>query len=348
MTTPKAVKITFSNSAAVSAALFSLATVLPSRAANTAPPVPSSNNETIVLDKLTVKGVRERVNVYQAKADNLFDGLRAEKKVRYSTVILSSYDTSKFDLVEALVAKKKYRETTAKDHRFFCNYAAINMDVPVYFEMYDEARTVLGAHGTSGSMYLFKKKKIQIQRGGDKTKIYHAAGAALSGFIAPENKPIIKELGKNKKDVVFVRQVNFEVRLQDLNRFHAMLTEGRPIMTPLDAVRAIVSMGETLKKEMVEQILLRNHVVFKTEDLDKALAAPEYTKDGKDPTDNGGPHSAFTIARRLVGGMRDMEMDDAFGGGGGLSTVEPGLELISGKAYEDYLERILIEAPGHI
>jgi hypothetical protein len=198
-------------------------------------------------------------------------------------------------------------------------------------------------------MYLFKKKKIQVRLGGDKTKIYHAAGAALSGFIAPENKQVIADLGKRKKDFEFAHQVNFEVRLQDLNRYFAMVSGGRPIMTPLDAVQAIVSMGETLKKPMVKQILDRNHITYKSEDLDKALAVPEYALDGKPGGDvNAVSGTTFTVARRLVGGMLGADSLDSMGGGGGVSTVESGLELLSGKAYEDYLERILIEAPGHI
>ena len=350
MTPSKAVRITFLNYVAVSVAFFCLALSIAAIAEVAPPPALAPNNETIVLDKMTVKAARERVDQYQSRADDLFDGLRLEKKIRYSTVILKSYDTSKFNLVETLVAKKNYRETVAKGHTFFCNYAGINEDIPVYFEMYDESRSVqTNGSGLGGSMYLFKKKKIQLRVGGDKTKIYHAAGAALSGFIAPENKSIIQEIGKKKKDAEFVKEINFEVRLQDLNRYHAMMTDGRPIMTPLDAVEAIVSMGESLKKQMVERILARNHIDFKPGDLDKALATPEYIKDGKDLTDSGSSTATtFTIARRLVGGMSGTDLADGFGGGGGASTVEAGLQLLSGKAYEDYLERILIEAPGHI
>jgi hypothetical protein len=306
------------------------------------------NTVPIMLDAVSVKAARERVDRYQAKADDLFDGLRAEKKIRYATVIEGSYDTSKFDLVETLLAKKKYRETVAKGHTFFCNYAAVNLDVPVFFEMVDELRGVsVNGGGVGGSMYLFKKKKIQLRLGGDKTKIFHAAGAALSGFIAPENLPVIKDIGKKKKDAEFVKEVNFEVRLQDLNRYYAVMTDGRPIMTPIDAVRAIVGMGESLKKPMVQEILTRNHIDYIPAELDKALANAVYKKDGGDTGENG-IATTFTVARRLVGGMLSTDSADANGGGSSAVLVEPGLELLSGKEYEDYLERILIEAPGHI
>lgn len=309
----------------------------------------SLNTEPIVLDKVAITSIRERVDMYQAKVDDLFDGLRVEKKIRYSTIILKSYDTSKFDLVEALIAKKKYRETIAKGHTFFCNYAAINVEMPVYFELYDEIRNSSSAlPGRKGSMYFFKTKRIQLRGGTDRTKmitttICHTAGAALSGFIAPENEKIIEEMGKKKKDYEFVKAVNFEVSLQDLNRYHAMLSDGRPIMNPLDAVKAIVSMGERLKKPMVQGILARNHFDYKPEDLDKVLSSAAYKNDGEDlPDGNGGVHiSPFTLAKGLV---RRAQSNS------GIETVntEPALELLSGKAYEDYLERILIEAPGHI
>jgi len=343
----KAVRITSINRAAVSVALFYLALPFAARAEDQPASVPASKNETIVLDKMTVKAGRERLEVYQAKADDIFDGLRAAKRIRYATVILSSYDTSKFDLVETLVAKKTYRETVARGHTFFCNYAAINMDVPVYFEMYDETRGIQQASGgLGGSMYLFKKKKIQVRIGGDKTKIYHAAGAALSGFIAPEYKNVIQEIGKKKKDAEFVKQVNFEIRLQDLNRFHALLTMGYPIKTPVDAVRAIVSLGERLKKPMVEQILARNRINYEPEALEKALASPKFNDGGEDNSEDGSGVSptTFTVAKRLVAGFWGAEG----GFGGSRVPIEPGLETLSGKAYEDYLERILIEAPGHI
>jgi len=302
----------------------------------------------IILDKMSVKAVRDRIDRYQTKADDLFDGLRLEKKIRYATVITSSYDTSKFDLVETLLAKKKFRETVANGHTFFCNYAAVNLDVPVFFEMVDETRSVsTNGHGLGGSMYLFKKKKIQIRLGGDKTKIYHAAGAALCGFIAPENLAKIKEMGKNKKETEFVKEVNFEVRLQDLNRYYAAITGGSPIMTPIDAVHAIVALGEALKKPLVQDILARNHIDYIPVELDKALATAAYKKDGDDAGDTGFA-TTFTIARRLVRGLSARDSADANGGGSSMVFVEPGLQTLTGKAYESYLERILIEAPGHI
>ena len=305
------------------------------------------NTEPIKLEPMAIKAIKERVEIYQNKADTIFDGLRLEKKIRYSDVIANSYDTSKFNLTTILVAKKKYRDAVAKEgHTFFCNYAAFDKEIPVYFEMYDEMRghTTNGG-GMGGSFYFFKKKKIQIRQGGDKTKIYHAAGAALSSFIAPENLDRIKEMGKKKQDADFVRQVNFEVRLQDLNRFYGATHNGCPIMNPIEAVIAIVSMGEPLKRDMVQKILERNHIAYKPEALDKALATPRTHDAGN--SDDGFGETTFTVARRLIKGMTAGEYADE-NGSAGSRTVEDGLELLRGKEYEAYLERILIEAPGHI
>lgn len=312
-------------------------------------PEPALDPQNIVpikLEPMAVKAIKERVEIYQNKADTVFDGLRLEKKIRYSQVIASSYDTSRFDLVTTLLAKKKYRETVAKGHTFFCNYAAWDMDIPVYFEMYDEMRgKTSNGTGVGGSFYFFKKKKIQVRQGGDKTKIYHAAGAALSGFIAPENLPVIQEMGKKKKDAEFVREINFEVRLQDLNRFYAATHDGCPITNPLEAASAIISMGEPLKRDIVQQILERNHIAYKPEALDKALTTARTHDDGNNS--DGFGETTFTVAKRLVKGMTTSEFADE-NGSAGSRTAEDGLQLLTGKDYEAYLERILIEAPGHI
>jgi hypothetical protein len=78
--------------------------------------------------------------------------------------------------------------------------------------------------------------------------------------------------------------------------------------------------------------------------LDKALATPRTHNVG---SDEGFSETAFTVANRLVKGMTAREFADENGSSGSIS-LESGLQFLSGKDYEAYLERILIEAPGHI
>jgi hypothetical protein len=118
----------------------------------------------------------------------------------------------------------------------------------------------------------------------------------------------------------------------------------------VDAVRAIVALNESLKKPLVAKILVRNHIEYNEADLDKALASPVFKKGSTDlGGDSGGVNAtAFTVANRLVAGRWDGDLADNAGGGSGPTAAEAGLQTMSGKTYEDYLERILIEAPGHI
>jgi hypothetical protein len=329
-----------------------------------------SADDPIVLEKLTVEGKRDRLQVFQKKTEDLFEKARLTKTISYRDVILSSYDTSKFDVLKAMLFKKHYRETVAKGHDFLCNYAAINKPVPVIYSLNDPWRVSTGGIGgiglgsELGAEFLFRRNVIRIDSGGAEIKIAHAAGASLSASPSPDAMEKVKQLGAARKDIEFVNEVNFELRLQDMNRFYALITN-RPLMNSLDALQALVLLGENPAPHVVRAIFERNGLSFSQADIERVYKTTLQGRNGQFGSEGlasiGGRYAYFTLARRLVCGFQVIEKVSSgdIGSNGAPATtefmysdfaavLEPGLETMSEKEYEAYLERILIEAPGHI
>lgn len=326
------------------------------------------SQDPIMLDKLTVSGRRDQLQVYEQKIDDVFDRARLTKTISYREIILASYDTSRIDILNVLLRKKHYRETVASDHVFFCNYAAINKAIPVIYSLEDPLIGYAGGLGFSsalGAEFLFKRQIIRIDLGGSNIKIAHAAGASLSAALSPQSLEKVKALGLQKKASSFVNAVNFEVRMQDMNRFYAFIT-GRPIMNSLDALQAIVLLGEKPSIAQVKAIFERNHLAFSEQEIAHIYATTHQGTAGQFGSEGlntvGGEYAYFALARRLTCGFEILERVTAGESGtpsGVLfktesmysefaTVLEQGLQTLSGKDYDDYLERILIEAPGHI
>ena len=350
---------------AVGLALAASASIPALGAINDAP-----SNETIVLEKITVEGKRDRLQVFDRKTEDLFDKTRLTKTICYRDVILASYDTSKIDVLKALLLKKHYRETVAKGHDFLCNYAAINQPVPVIYSHADPLRGSTGGFGgigigsETGTEFLFKRKIIRIDNAGSEIKVAHAAGASLSASPSPEAMEKVKRLGAARKDREFVDEVNFEIRLQDINRFYALITN-RPLLNSLDALQSLVLLGEKPEPRIVKAIFERNGLSFSQADIEGVYKTTLQGRTGQFGSEglasSGGKYADFTLARRLVCGFQVIEKVSSgeIGSTGAqantdsmysdfVTALEPGLETMSGKQYEAYLERILIEAPGHI
>jgi heme oxygenase len=327
-----------------------------------------SNNDPVVLDKLTVSGRRNQLKVFEQKIDDIFDQAQLTRTITYREVILACYDASRIDLVSALRQKKHYRESVASGHDFLCNYAAINKAIPVIYSMENPLAGYaagLGFSSALGAEFLFKRQVIRIDLGGSNIKIAHAAGASLSATLSPQSLEKVKSLSRQKKDLSFVNEVSFEVRLQDMNRFYGFIT-GRPIMNSLDALQALVLLGEKPDVAQVKAIFARNNLSFSEQEISHLYtttlqgSAGQFGSEGLNSA--GGEYAYFTLARRLVCGFEVLERitsgEAGTPNGVPVTTVsmyseyatplEPGLQTLSGKAYEDYLERILIEAPGHI
>jgi hypothetical protein len=316
------------------------------RASDTQSTAQEQNSPTIVLDTMTVSTVKERLKTYETATKTFWYATQETRCVSYLDVIAVAYDKAEFDLADTLLKKKKYREQMlAKGHDFFCNYAAIDVKVPALFR-----NMISGPPGLEGGprewvYYDFKRRVILVERELYYSSLMHAVGLSLCGSPSPEALERIKKIGAEKKDFEFRRQVNFEVQLQDLNRLYALYTK-RPIMTPLDALEALCMLGEKPKANTVESIFKRSGFKADPALIKKILANtkqrqaivmydPPSGMASAGPANNG-PES-FLGAHRLMTGL--VYNDE---------VINPGLRRESGRSYEAYLERILIEAPGHI
>ena len=117
-------------------------------------------------------------------------------------------------------------------------------------------------------------------------------------------------------------QVELEVRLQDLNRFHALITGGRPILEPRESVGAMMALGIPLAYEEVRDAFLVAGEALSVDEFAAIAARPA-------PLDAGRLAIAFEDARELrIIRRLAMRLDAA--------------------CWTPLLAKILFEAPGHL
>ena len=198
----------------------------------------------------------------------------------------------------------------------------------------------------------YKTRVIALSMDAPLPFLLHASGAALSGFPSKKTSAEIQDLISKNENQQFSDHVQFELKLQDLNRYFATFT-GTPIMKPLDAVHALAMFGHVPNKKLVASILERNGVAASEAQLTAALKADKVKRDGKTTT--------FELAYRLVDGVTAFGIDDTPNVVNGETLtrvgdledltrykVEDGLNQKNRAEYEAMLERVIIEAPGHI
>lgn len=313
----------------------------------------------IVLDSMKVSAVKERLQVYELAAKSFWFSTQETRTVRYLDVVCLAYAKAEFDLANALLKKKQYRDRMmTKGHDFFCNYAAIQTKVPVQFRNKIGSAPGIGRSGPKEWVqYNFKSKAIVVERELYYSSLLQASGLSLCGSPSPEALERIKKIGEKKKDFEFRRQVNFEVQLQDLNRLYALYTK-RPIMNPVEALEALRMLGEKPKLEVVEAIFKRNGFKVDPALVQKIIANTKERQAVAMYDDNSGLNDFFLLegdALSTSGGPTNNGPESFLGAhrlltglSYGTEIINPGLRRLSGKEYEAFLERILIEAPGHI
>lgn len=346
----------------IALALFQLVTAPFASVEATEPTAITFDHEPIILDSITIKTIKDRTEAYEVAAKNFWNATQEKRSISYLDVLIVAYEKAEFDLTDALLKKKRYREwMERKGHDFFCNYGAINVQIPIMFK-----NTIGAAQGIAKSgpreyvQYNFKRKAIVIERELYHTGLMQASGLSLSGMPSPTALERIKKIGAAKKDFEFRRQVGFEIQLQDLNRLYALYAK-RPIMNPLETLEALCMLGERPRAAVVEAILTRNGFKADPALIRKILAdtkerqkvsmydnadTPVFeSSDAPDPSTgsvfgtgpmNNGPE-AFLGAHRLLSGLTDRS-----------DVIIPGLRRLGKKEYEQFLERILLEAPAHI
>lgn len=323
-------------------------------AENGAPP---PDEKPILLSPVEISEKTTRRKVYDAKVESLWDAKQKKRTISYLEVLNSAYDTSRFDLVKCLLEKKTYRETVARKHPFYCNYAAATIEVEIKWTLPSGTRRggLKSGEGSTkqGVGFDYKNKLITLWHDAPFPFLLHASGAALSGFPSKKTSEEIQKLVAKNENGQFSDHVQFELKLQDMNRYYATFT-GTPIMKPLDAVHALAMFGHVPNKNLVASILKRHGVVASEAQLAAALKADKVKRDGKTTT--------FELAYRLVDGVSAFGiMDDGPNVVNGEPTarlgdpedlarfqVEDGLNQKNRAEYATMLEQIIIQAPGHI
>jgi len=314
-----------------------------------------SDNPTL-LPAMAISEKTTRRKIYDVKVENLWETKQKSKTISYVEVLTAAYDTTRFDLIKCLLAKKAYRETIAKDRPFFCNYAAANREVkinwvPPRLDNFMTSRVKVG-EGTTAQGVAFNYATLEITLASDAPlpALLAASGTALSGFPSKKSAEEIKSLIAKKAEKVVAQHVEFELKLQDLNRYYATFT-GTPIMNPLEAVNALVMFGHVPGQKIVTSILQRYGVAATEAQIDAALKSGKVKRDGRTET--------FEHAYRLVDGVSAFgiaidsdDLSDGMTAGDPDNLrryqVEDGLNQKSHADYDSMLERIIIEAPGHI
>jgi hypothetical protein len=299
-----------------------------------------------MLDKMEVVARRERIQAYDTNAAALWSQSEKDRKICYAEVILAAYDLKRFDLAKTLKAKKQYRETEAKDRTFLSNYEAILIPVPIQYQAYKGLGSALEPSFsglktptlTDGATvgYSFKHRLIL----GDKyeqrpmyPQLMVASGMSLAAYkpsaIAAARISAIRfQLSYGKRQQMFnqfCEDAIMEARLQDLNRFYGV-QKGHPIMTPLEALEALVLLGEKPSITAIERIFTRNNFACEKAVIENPFASTKGIKDSKFAEEFDGKFSALLQAHRLV----------------------EQLQQVDGTEYEKTLAKVLIEAPGHI
>lgn len=304
----------------------------------------------VVLPGVTISEKTARRVVYEAKVEKLSDLSYKSRSISYLQVLEAAYDTTKFDLIQCLLAKKAYRETTAKSRPFHCNYGAATIEVKIRWRStqtnLSSGKIQRGAGTTTrGLGFDYRTREITLSPEAPFQFLLHASGAALSGFPSAKTAEDIKNSVTQKQAEHFSTHVEFELQLQDLNRYYATFT-GRPIMTPLDAVHALAMFGHPPSHAVVAKILERNGIAATAAAIDKARTTEKVKRDGRT--------GVFELAYRLVDGYSALGLADDMTGDGTMSEdivryqVADGLNQKSREEYETLLEQIIIEAPGHI
>jgi hypothetical protein len=280
------------------------------------------------------------------KVERLWENAWRQPSIRYVDVLASAYDTKHVDLAKCLLAKKAYRDTVAKNRVFFCNYGAVNNEIKIKWrstraDTMNPGRIKEGGTVEKGAGFDYRTGMITLSPEAPLQALLHASGSALSGFPSKKALDAAKAfINADKKDKRFADCVRLELQMQDLNRYFATFSS-QPIMTPLEALRALTMLGHKPDRELVKKIYARYPIRVSEEELDRALAAPVVKRDGR--------KGVFEHANRLIDGVSALGTE-AFGDDEvqQMVQVENGLNQMKQEEYEALLEKILMEAPGHM
>lgn len=281
---------------------------------------------------------QERLATYTDKVATLRSEAIRNGSVCYTDVIQTVY--ADFDLQSILAAKSDWRLARGSGSTFLTDYESLAASASVA-EVKPVRNPQLGS--TMIGRYEPRVHAIKIADTASDFAIVHEAGHALQRRALSDRsihrsksvrftelelnlRSYSKRPGIDPIDAKRLRylasQDEFEVRLQDLNRFYAITGAGRPIMDPADAIDALARLGLDLEPEIVRWAL-QGIEQFDGERIEAIL---EHA--------HSEPVSA-DISRYF---------DDAYE----LRMLQKLSQKIDGDLWRNLLRKIILEAPGHI
>jgi len=180
-------------------------------------------------------------------------------KLSYRQVLELSYKSQ--EISQWISVKQAWRLQHPHIH-FLSDLSAIDRAIPVYWA--DTPEIDLFGQQIS-ARYHPLEDKIHIWKQARHSTLLHESGhglqrRALIDEARPDGTPTSRQPAKlaqvNDAKLDYLLSLDeFEVRLQDLNRFHAIHHEGRPILNPKDTITALLALGMPLKyKELTSAL----------------------------------------------------------------------------------------------
>lgn len=192
----------------------------------------------------------------------------------YASAVAVLYPNGVID--EAVLdAKRRWRRETAKEFAYAADYESLEVPVTVRTLA---ARDEPALGSTLVACYEANYHVVRISSQASDAAVLHEAGHALqrqallqrtfaqSSFVSASYEPHAQ--GSGGKDFLansvrraerrleyLSSQDEFEVRLQDLNRFYAVWSQGRPIMDPVETLKALLALGMPLRYEHVSEAI---------------------------------------------------------------------------------------------
>lgn len=264
----------------------------------------------------------------------------ASGQITYREILRSVYGEA-FDIDSIIAAKTRWQQANADEFTFISDYGRIDIVTPL-----EVAAPIRNARlgSTVVGRYEPRLDRIKIADIANDPTVVHEAGHALQRAALLERrihgtKDILNsELERSmqtgdrlnrahSRNLARLRyltaQDEFEIRLQDLNRFYAVVQARRPIATPIEALEALALIGLPIDPKSAEQAL--------------ANTAWHLTADQLRPT----------LDRAYA---RSAELDAA-------ETFEDAFEFVrlhgliaetNPDLWDEALRKIAFEAPGHL
>lgn len=279
--------------------------------------------------------VATAIQSYTGRAAELRTTALARGSVAYLDVIEAAYGPGVIT-IEVLEAKARWRAGIPQAFTFVADYSAA-VDGASVGQL--AARADKHLDSTLVALYESITNQISISSAASDFALFHEAGHALqrvtlrAGGTAASRRPqspevLLASAGPRSADPTTMRrleylctQIEFEVRLQDLNRFHALIGQGLPIMSTRESIRALAALGLPMAYEECRDALALGGQTLTTEEFAALMVAPA--------PETSGIGIAFEDAREL-------------------KVLRRLTQRVAPDCWVALLAKIIFEAPGHL